>query len=621
MSAGAPPKGSMLAGFAIFNTVIGEISLGYGSAMTMVVGLFIALCLAGLYLVIVRPRRRVIAPDRDDGLDGSPIRTDPRAWARLRRDPLPGGAARPDVPPDVTRTRPSGPSWATTGAHRLRRSSGTVLAAAATLLLVVGLAGPLVWIAIASTQPPAAVAQMPPRLTASLDLSAYGRLISDPAWQGAAVVSIAVTVIATLIALGVSLLAGYPLARFRIRGATVLLLFLLVTMLIPPIALAIPVLYLVIDLGIRDTIVGLVLINAAFWSPILIWLVRGAFLGVPVELERAARMDGSSRLGAILRITLPAAAPVIAAATAIVFIGIWNDYVFVAVVGGRETHTLPRFLGESASPALQRAGRPDRSDRRSVHRDHRAAAEQDPRAPMSPADEAVRPLVIVNPRASRLADPKRRDQIVKAATAAVAHRFGVAPLIEEGGIQSTRAALAADPAPPLVVVVGGDGTVREAAAALIGREVPIAVIPAGTGNVLAGALGIGGVRSGVDVIRTGRTQRLDLGRARWRRDRRRSGAAGRSPGTALHGRLRDGPRRTDDGGRRTGVEAPAPVRGVHRGAVRELRASSRRGSGSWPTGRRSRSSAISPWWPNAGQLVPGRIGPRQPIDPTDGRLS
>ena len=121
-------------------------------------------------------------------------------------------------------------------------------------------------------------------------------------------------------------------------------------MLIPPIALAIPVLYLVIDLGIRDTILGLVLINAAFWSPILIWLVRGAFLGVPVEIERAARMDGSSRLGAILRVSLPAAAPVIAAATAIVFIGIWNDYVFVAVVGGRETHTLPRFLGESVSP-------------------------------------------------------------------------------------------------------------------------------------------------------------------------------------------------------------------------------------------------------------------------------
>ena len=338
LSAGAPPKGSMLAGLAIFNTVIGEISLGYGSAMTMVVGLFIALCIAGLYLVVVRPRRRIVAVDRGDGLDVSPIRTDPRAWARLRRDPMPGAETGPGASAGSARSR------------RLRRSAGTVLAATATVLLVIGLAGPLVWIAIASTQPAAAVAQMPPRLTANLDLSAYSRLITDPSWQRAAVVSIAMTVTATLIALGVSLLAGYPLARFRIRGARLLLLILLATMLIPPIALAIPVLYLVIDLGVRDTILGLVLINAAFWSPILIWLVRGAFLGVPVEIERAARMDGSSRLGAILRVSLPAAAPVIAAATAIVFIGIWNDYVFVAVVGGRETHTLPRFLGESVSP-------------------------------------------------------------------------------------------------------------------------------------------------------------------------------------------------------------------------------------------------------------------------------
>ena len=114
--------------------------------------------------------------------------------------------------------------------------------------------------------------------------------------------------------------------------------------------IAIPVLYLVTGLDIRDSIIGLVLVNAAFWSPILIWLVRGAFIGVPPELERAARIDGCSRLGAIFRVSLPAAAPVIAAATAIVFIGIWNDFVFAAVVGGRETHTLPRYLGENASP-------------------------------------------------------------------------------------------------------------------------------------------------------------------------------------------------------------------------------------------------------------------------------
>ena len=239
---------------------------------------------------------------------------------------------------------------------------------------------------------------------------------------------------------------------------------------------------------------------------------------------------------------------------------------------------------------------------------------------MRQAGDAVRPLVVVNPRASRLADPKRRDQIVKAATAAVAHRFGVAPLIEEGGIQSTRAALAADPALPLVVVVGGDGTVREAAAALIGREVPIAIIPAGTGNVLAGALGIGGVRSGVDVIRTGRAQRLDLGRARWREiaggPARRAAPQERvftvACGMGLDARVMAAAEQEWKRRLRFGAYIGAAVRELARLEPARFRIVA--------DGETIEIVGHLALVANAGQLVPGRIGPRQPIDPTDGRL-
>lgn len=349
LSAGAPPKGSLLAGMAIFNTVIGEISLGYGSAMTMVLGLFVAVCLGGLYLVVARPWVRLIPADRGDPLDDLSVRTGFIARSQVRRNRLPGSEVRSAGPPDTAHHR-SSVIRARTRLRPIRSFVWALLAAGMVLLLVVWLAGPIVWIGVASTQPLSALVPMPPRLTMDLDLSGYGRLVSDHAWQGAAAVSITIAVLGTLIALGVAILVAYPLARFRMRVGRVLLLGLLATMLIPPIALAIPVLYLVIDLGIRGTVLGLTLINAAFWSPILIWLVRGAFMGVPMELERAARIDGCSRLGAIFRVSLPAAAPVIAAATAIVFIGIWNDFVFSAVVGGPDTRTLPRFLGESASP-------------------------------------------------------------------------------------------------------------------------------------------------------------------------------------------------------------------------------------------------------------------------------
>ncbi len=90
---------------------------------------------------------------------------------------------------------------------------------------------------------------------------------------------------ATVLALAGGILAGYPLARIRFRGSQLILAVLLITQLIPPIALAIPILMLFIAFGLRGTVPGLIVVNAAFWTPILIWLIRAAFLAVPRSIE------------------------------------------------------------------------------------------------------------------------------------------------------------------------------------------------------------------------------------------------------------------------------------------------------------------------------------------------
>jgi multiple sugar transport system permease protein len=192
----------------------------------------------------------------------------------------------------------------------------------------------------------------PPRLTTALSFTEYARLLGDRAWQGSAFNSVLISVLATSLALAVAVTAAYPLARSGFRGTRAILLALLLVLLIPPIALAIPVLFVFVGLGMRHTLIGLILANAAFWIPILVWLIRGAFLNVPANVERAARIDGASRLATIFRVVLPAAAPAVAAAGAIAFIGIWNDFTFVAILGGRETSTLPRYLGTSFSPSF-----------------------------------------------------------------------------------------------------------------------------------------------------------------------------------------------------------------------------------------------------------------------------
>jgi multiple sugar transport system permease protein len=210
----------------------------------------------------------------------------------------------------------------------------------------------LIWIAIASVQSDILLEGDPPKLGLPLMFGAYQAFIGSSLWQGAAAVSLLVATISTMLSVAIAGLAAYPLARYRLRGGRALLMTLLGTQLIPPIALAIPILYIFIRLNIRNTVPGLILLNTAFWTPVLIYLLRAAFLSVPRNLDLAARIDGSSRLGVIFRIVIPAAGPAIAAATAIVFIGIWNDFVFVATIGGRDTNTLASFLGASSSPSF-----------------------------------------------------------------------------------------------------------------------------------------------------------------------------------------------------------------------------------------------------------------------------
>jgi diacylglycerol kinase family enzyme len=102
-------------------------------------------------------------------------------------------------------------------------------------------------------------------------------------------------------------------------------------------------------------------------------------------------------------------------------------------------------------------------------------------------------------------------------------------MIETGSLAAMRATLAAATDAPLIVAIGGDGSVREAAETMANGVAHLAIVPAGTGNVLAGSLGIRGIGPALDAIRSGSPRRLDLGRARWGPT---AGTPGTDPATA-----------------------------------------------------------------------------------------
>ena len=237
-------------------------------------------------------------------------------------------------------------------------------------------------------------------------------------------------------------------------------------------------------------------------------------------------------------------------------------------------------------------------------------------------ESAHPPVVVVNPTASRLHDPERRRRIVDRVAAAIGARTGLEPMIVDTSPEHARDTLAAAAAAsaPMVAVVGGDGTIREAAAALAGTGVPIGIVPAGTGNVFAAALGVPRrLSSALRLIETGRPLPVDLGRAAW------GPVDGGVPGDA------------------TGSHAFAVACGVGFDARVMASATSdlkrRFGFGAYVVATLRQAARLRPTRlhieadgegldvrglvvliANCGQIIPGLLGPRQPIDPDDGLL-
>ncbi|MCY4141786.1 MAG: carbohydrate ABC transporter permease [Rhodobacteraceae bacterium] len=121
---------------------------------------------------------------------------------------------------------------------------------------------------------------------------------------------------------------GYVLSRLRFRGAGLLMLAVLATQMIPATSIVVPLYMLYRDLGLLDTMQGMVMGHVSLVAPLAIWMSKGFFDTIPPDLEGAARIDGCSRLGAFWRVALPLAGPGMAAIFIYGFVTSWHDFLF-----------------------------------------------------------------------------------------------------------------------------------------------------------------------------------------------------------------------------------------------------------------------------------------------------
>lgn len=234
--------------------------------------------------------------------------------------------------------------WSRSPLDMLRRIS----AAIAVLIAVFVAVFPLYWAVATSLRPrDAEISDLwLPGVTFEPTLAAWQRLVALPGLVSSLGNSIAISAAAATLAVVLAAPAAYAISRLRFpRGwAGWMIVGFLFLRLLPPVVYLPSYLLLFRNLGLIDTLAGLVIVNATFNVPLAAIVLAGAFREIPPELEEASWVDGVGRWGSFARICLPLAAPALAAAWLLCLAFIWNEWMYASALGYIEARSFPVLI-------------------------------------------------------------------------------------------------------------------------------------------------------------------------------------------------------------------------------------------------------------------------------------
>jgi ABC-type glycerol-3-phosphate transport system permease component len=205
---------------------------------------------------------------------------------------------------------------------------------------------PVYWVVITSLKPRREIYTRTPDLWPN-----------DPQWGrypdvlgaghvGRALLNSLIVASATMaVCLVIGSMAAVALSRFDIPARRIVLMLVLMTQLFPLVVLVIPLFVMMREAGLIGTYWSLVITYLAFTLPLTIWIMRGFLLAIPAELEHAARIDGATRLGALVRVILPLAAPGLATTAVLCFLEGWKEFLLaLTFLNEEERKTVPLVL-------------------------------------------------------------------------------------------------------------------------------------------------------------------------------------------------------------------------------------------------------------------------------------
>jgi multiple sugar transport system permease protein len=225
------------------------------------------------------------------------------------------------------------------------RRRGSVIATILSFLIAAAFALPYLYVLLSSFKTPIDNIALPPRILFTPTLDNYRAIFDNAPLFRFLRNTIVVATASTAVAMVLAVPAAYGLVRFNLRWREGIAYLFLVMQLIPAIAVVFPYFAFGIQLDLLDSVWLLVIVYTLWNVPWGIWLVRGFIQDVPRELEDASMVDGSSRTGAMVRVTLPLAAPGLTAAAILLFIGAWNEFTIAFFLTSREARTYPTSIG------------------------------------------------------------------------------------------------------------------------------------------------------------------------------------------------------------------------------------------------------------------------------------
>lgn len=238
------------------------------------------------------------------------------------------------------RDTPGSPHRKRPGARR-RGLAGTVVHRVIVALLVLYLTVPFGWMVVYSIYPSSNLrSERMDFSPGDVTLASYANLLSDSSFRIPIRNSLIVAASTTLICMALGSLCAYVFARFRFRGQQTLLLSMMAVQAIPAVVLAVPLFVLLRAFGLYDSMLGMILTYTAFILPLVVWMMVSFFESIPVNLEKAARIDGCTRLGIVRRVVLPLSGPGVAATSIFAFITAWSDFFLAKVLTSNNTPLL-----------------------------------------------------------------------------------------------------------------------------------------------------------------------------------------------------------------------------------------------------------------------------------------